>query len=87
MVRVIAKCVVGRGSIPGRHIPKTKKCSLMPLYLTFNIIRYGLRVSGAPQEKEQRLPLHISVIAIKKGDIESHYTTVDQLIYIYIYIR
>ena len=34
-------------SIPGRVIPKTQKCYLMPPCLTLSIIRYGSNVNGA----------------------------------------
>ena len=43
-----------RGSITGQMIPKTQKMVLGACFLTFNIIRYGSRVSGEIQEKESR---------------------------------
>ena len=57
----------------------------MPPYLTLNIIRYGSRISGAIQGKEQHPPLHISAAPIEKGAFRSPLTMVGQLIYIYTY--
>ena len=34
----------GRDSIPDRVLPKTQKWYLMPLFVSFTIIRYGSKV-------------------------------------------
>ena len=54
-----------------RVILKTQKWYLMPPCLTLNIIRYGSRVCEAILGKEQRPPLHLSVVAIEKGAFRS----------------
>ena len=51
----------------------------MPPCFTLNIIRYRSRVSGTIQGKEQRPPIHIGEVVIKKGTFGSPSTTVDQL--------
>ena len=56
MVRLFANGPEDRGSIPGRVIPKTQKWYLIPPALTLIIIRYGLRVSGAPRERSNVIP-------------------------------
>ena len=56
-----------------------KKWYLMPHSLIFSVIRYGLRVSGAIQEKESCLFLPLGVVAIEKGAFGSSSTTVGRL--------
>ena len=75
-----------QNAITGRVMPKTQKWYLMPLYLTFSIIRYGSSISGTIQRKELHPPLHLVVVAIEKTTFGSLSSTVGQLIYIYIYI-
>ena len=60
-----------------------KKWYLMPPCLTFSIIRYGSKVSGALQGKKSYPLLHLSVVAIEKEDFRSPATTVSQHTYIY----
>ena len=60
-----------------------KTWNVMSSCLPLNIIRYGSRESGAIQRKEQRLFLHLGVVAIKKWAFESPSTIVSELIYIY----
>ena len=43
---------------------RLKNWYLIPPCLTFSIIRYGSRVTGAIQEKELHPPLHLGVVAI-----------------------
>ena len=83
-------CIIGvclwsrkKGLTPGWVIPKTikKKRYLMPLCLTLSIIRYSSRVSGVIQGiATPAIPLHLSVVVIKKGAFRSPSTTVGQLL-------
>ena len=57
---------------------RLKKWYSMSPCLKLSIIKHGSRVSGAIQEKEKRLPLHLGVVAIEKEDIGSPSTTVGQ---------
>ena len=57
------------------------------IYIYIYTIRYGSRVSGAILGKESRSPLHLGIVAIRKGTFGWLSTTVRQLtLYIYIYI-
>ena len=53
MVRVFATCPDDLGSISGRVIQKIQKWFLMPPCETLSIVRYRLRVSGAPSPAPQ----------------------------------
>ncbi len=59
---------------------RLKKWYLMPPYLTLSITRYESRVKWSNPGKEQRPPLHLSVVAIKKGAFGSPSTTVANFI-------
>ena len=79
----------GRGSIPGRVIPKTKKngTSLIHPCLTLCIIGYVSRVEGTNPGKwaSPLPPLHLAVIAIGKGPFWSPSTMVANF-YLYPYV-
>ena len=71
-----------RGSFPGRLIPKTQKMVLGTLLL--NTQHYKVRIKGkAIKGKEQRLPLHLDVVAIEKEPFGSPSTTVTKFTYYY----
>ena len=55
---------------------RLKKWYLMPPCLTLSVIIYVSRVKWSNPGKEQRLSLHLGVVAIEKGAFESPSTTV-----------
>ena len=56
VVRVFANGPGGRGSVPGRVIPKTQKSYLIPPFLTLSIISYVSKLKGNNAGKEMSLP-------------------------------
>ena len=86
---MFANCIGRPGFIYGSIHTKDSKWYLLSPCLKLSIIRCGSRASGAIQGKELSLPLHLGVVAVKKGAFGSLSTTVGQFttfIYIYIYI-
>ena len=82
MVRVFANGPGYRGSTLGRLKKLVLDASLLNIQyykIRINIIRYGLKVSGAIQEKELSPPMHLGVVPIEKGTFRSPSTTVSQL--------
>ena len=68
MGRVFANGPGDLGSMTGRVIPKTLKIALDTSL--FNTQQYKVRIKGKVEQserKELRPPLHLSVVAIKKG--------------------
>ena len=76
MVRVFANGPGDLGSILGRVIPKTEKMVLDTSLL--NTQHYKVRIKGKVEQSRERssTPLHLSVVAIKKGDFRSPLTMV-----------
>ena len=72
-----------QGSIPGRVIPKTQKCYLIPPCLTLNIIRYVSSVKWSNPGKGVAPFQHFGVVAIEKGALGLPSTTVDNLTFIW----
>ena len=84
--RVCAGGAEDQGSIPGWVIPKTQKIVLDNFLL--NTQHYKVHIKG----KVEHPPLHLGVVAIEKGAIESPSTSVVNFslslsLYIYIYMR
>ena len=74
--------VIANGQSQVVSYQKLKKWCLMPPFLTFSIIRYRSRVSGAFQGREYLTDLHLGVVAIEKKAFGSPSTTVGQYTYI-----
>ena len=72
-------------SIPGRVIPKTFKMVLDTSLL--NIQQYKVRIKGKVERSRERssAPLHLCVVAIKKGAFWSPSITVANSLYIHDY--
>ena len=73
------------GSIPGRVIPKTQKMVLDATLL--NTQHYKVRIKGKVEQSGERstaLPLHLGVVAIKKGVFGSPSTTVTNFTLLYL---
>ena len=80
-----------RCSIHSRVISKTQKMVLDTALLSSQHCKIHIKGNRAIQAKEQCPPLHLSVVAIKKGPFESPSTTVfnfplDMYVYIYIHL-
>ena len=60
VIRVFTNDPRDGGSIPGHVMLNTQK-------IVLGIIRYGSRVSGAIQGREQFLPVQFCVVDIEKG--------------------
>ena len=85
MGRVFANGPGDLGSISGRVIPKTLKMVLDTSLLKTKefMVRIKSKVEQS-REKELRPPLHLGVVAIKKGSFWSPSTTVTKLFYLFI---
>ena len=80
--RVFANGAGDLGSIPGRIIPKILKMVLDTFLL--NTQQYKVRIKGKMDQFRERssAPLHLGVVAIKKGAFWSPSTTT----YLFVYI-
>ena len=76
-IRVFANGPGDLGSITGRVIPKLKKMVLDATSLSTQ--HYKVRIKGKVEQSRERsstLPLHLSVVSIKKGAFMSPSTKV-----------
>ena len=76
MSRVFTKGQEDWGSIPGRVIPKTPKMVLDATLLNTQHYKVGIKDKVEQSREWSSAPLHLSVVAIKKGAFESPSTKV-----------
>ena len=76
MVRVFTNGLGDQGSITGQVIPKTQKIVLDAALLSTQHYKVQIKGNGAIQGKEYCSPLHLGVVAIKKGTFGSPSTMV-----------
>ena len=82
MDNVFANGLGDQGSIPGRVIPKTQKMVLDASLFNTQYYKAHIKDKVEPiQGKEVHSPLHLSVVAIEKGDFGSSLTTVANFIF------